>query len=119
MGLLAAFGVSLFLSGCGLIEEVDGPRREDFALSPTTPQQDQNGSPVTASDVDRGELMQLDVLRELQRRGRFFYEMFPGAKASDAWQRQREEHEQGEMGFRCSRPEADDRPQGLGTENSN
>jgi hypothetical protein len=32
--------------------------------------------------------MQLEVLRELQRRGRFFYEMFPGAKSSDDWQRQ-------------------------------
>lgn len=61
MFLLAAFGVSLLLSGCGLIEEVDGPRREDFALTPTTPQQDQTGSPITASDVDRGELMQMDV----------------------------------------------------------
>ena len=34
--------------------------------------------------------MQLEVLRELQRRGRFFYEMFPGAKVSDDWQRQRD-----------------------------
>ena len=62
--------------------------------------------------------MQLDVLRELQRRGRFFYEMFPGAEASDAWQRQRDQHEQGEMALRqrSSRPGADDRPPGLGTE---
>ena len=29
-----------------------------------------------------------EVLRDLKRRGRFFDEMFPGAKASDAWQRQ-------------------------------
>jgi hypothetical protein len=65
--------------------------------------------------------MQLDVLRELQRRGRFFYEMFPGARASDAWQRQRDQHEQGEMILRpgSARPEANDRPQGLGTEDSN
>ena len=34
--------------------------------------------------------MQPDVLRELQQRGRLFYEMFPGAKASDEWQRQRD-----------------------------
>jgi hypothetical protein len=33
--------------------------------------------------------MELDVLREVQERGRLFWEMFPGAKASDAWQRQR------------------------------
>ena len=57
--------------------------------------------------------MQLDVLRELQRRGRFFCEVFPGAKASDAWQRRRDEHEHSEMapGSRRSRFEADDRPQ--------
>jgi hypothetical protein len=40
--------------------------------------------------------MELDVLRELQARGRFFWEMFPGAKTSDAWQRQREEIERNE-----------------------
>ena len=34
--------------------------------------------------------MQLEVLRELQERGRFFYEMFPGAQVSDDWQRQRD-----------------------------
>ena len=34
--------------------------------------------------------MQPEVLRQLQRRGRFFYEMFPGAKASDERQRQRD-----------------------------
>lgn len=34
--------------------------------------------------------MQREALRELQRRGRFFYEMFPGAKASEDWQRQRD-----------------------------
>jgi hypothetical protein len=33
--------------------------------------------------------MPLDVLCELQRPGRIFHEMFPGAKPSDAW-RQRE-----------------------------
>lgn len=40
--------------------------------------------------------MELDVLRELQERGRFFWEMFPGAKASDAWQRQHEQIERSE-----------------------
>ena len=34
--------------------------------------------------------MQLEVLSELQRRGRFFCEMFPGAKVSYEWERQRE-----------------------------
>jgi hypothetical protein len=65
--------------------------------------------------------MKLDVLRELQSRGCFFYEMFPGVKASDAWQRQRDQREQREMatGPRPSQPEADDRPQqGPGTEDS-
>ena len=61
--------------------------------------------------------MQLDVLSELQRR-HIFHEMFPGAKASDAWQRQRDEHEQREMAFARSRPEADAGPRGLGTEDS-
>ena len=66
--------------------------------------------------------MQLDVLRDLQRRGRFCYEMFPRrGGVSDAWQRQRDQHEQGEMALRprSSRPEANDRPHGLGTEDSN
>jgi hypothetical protein len=40
--------------------------------------------------------MEFDVLRELQERGRFFWEMFPGARASDAWQRQREQIERNE-----------------------
>jgi hypothetical protein len=40
--------------------------------------------------------MELDVLRELQARGRFFWEMFPGAGASDAWQRQHEQIERNE-----------------------
>jgi hypothetical protein len=31
--------------------------------------------------------MDLEALRELQQRGRFFYEMFPGAKASEEWKR--------------------------------
>lgn len=34
--------------------------------------------------------MELDILRDRQDRGRFFWEMFPGAKASDERQRQRE-----------------------------
>ena len=40
--------------------------------------------------------MQLEVLRELQGRGRFFWEMFPGAKASNDWQRQSEQLERDE-----------------------
>jgi hypothetical protein len=34
--------------------------------------------------------MDLVMLREFQQRGRFFYEMFRGAKASEAWQRHAE-----------------------------
>jgi hypothetical protein len=49
--------------------------------------------------------MELAILRELQERGRFFWEMFPGAKASDEWQRQREQVEQNEkIGPRRSAP---------------
>jgi hypothetical protein len=33
--------------------------------------------------------MDIEMLRELQPRGRFFYEMFPGAKAAQEWQRHR------------------------------
>ena len=40
--------------------------------------------------------MEHDVLRTLQERGRFFWEMFPGAKASDAWQQKREQIERNE-----------------------
>ena len=43
--------------------------------------------------------MQLDVLRELQRRGGFVYEIFPGAQASDAWQRQRDQHSRAKWSF--------------------
>ena len=38
--------------------------------------------------------MQLAVLREFQDRGRLFWEMFPGAKAADEWQRQRDQLDQ-------------------------
>jgi hypothetical protein len=34
-----------------------------------------------------------DELRELQDRGRFFYEMFPGAAAAETWKRQRDRAE--------------------------
>jgi len=40
--------------------------------------------------------MEPEVLRELQGRGRFFWEMFPGAKASNDWQRQSEQLERDE-----------------------
>ena len=46
--------------------------------------------------------MEIDVLRELQERGRFFWEMFPGAKASDEWQQQREQIEWNEKTERSS-----------------
>jgi hypothetical protein len=54
--------------------------------------------------------MEPDVLQELQRRGRFFYEIFPGAKASDEWLRQRDQLEQTEWtsGPLPSQPAADD-----------
>jgi hypothetical protein len=45
-----------------------------------------------ASSGDK--LMDAEMLRELQQRGRFFYEMFPGAKASDEWQRHRDRMEE-------------------------
>jgi hypothetical protein len=55
--------------------------------------------------------MELAILRELQERGRFFWEMFPGAKASDEWQRQREQVEQNEkIGPRRSVPATMDGP---------
>ena len=40
--------------------------------------------------------MDAALLRELQDRGRFFYERFPGAAAAEEWKRQRERAEQGE-----------------------
>ena len=55
--------------------------------------------------------MELDILRDLQNRGRFFWEMFPGAQASDEWYRQRGEIERNEetaAGGRSSRPAVDD-----------
>ena len=39
-------------------------------------------------------MMDLETLREFQHRGRFFYEMFPGAKASDEWQLHRDQMEE-------------------------
>ena len=38
-------------------------------------------------------MMDLETLRELQQRGRFFYEMFPGAKAAEEWLRHRDQLE--------------------------
>jgi hypothetical protein len=40
--------------------------------------------------------MEFDILRDLQDRDRFFWEMFPGAKASDEGHRQRGQIEQNE-----------------------
>lgn len=56
--------------------------------------------------------MELDILRDLQDRGRFFWEVFPGAQASDDWHRQRgqiEQHEEKAAGGRSPRPAVDDR----------
>jgi hypothetical protein len=50
--------------------------------------------------------MEFDILRDLQDRGRFFSEMFPGAKASDEWHRQRgqiKRYEEKAAGGRSSR----------------
>jgi hypothetical protein len=41
--------------------------------------------------------MDADQLRTLQRRGRVFWEMFPGARASDEWTRDRDRRSK-EMG---------------------
>ena len=38
--------------------------------------------------------MEANELRELQNRGRFFWEGFPGAKASDEWTRDRDRSEE-------------------------
>ena len=40
--------------------------------------------------------MDAAYLRELQERGRFFYERFPGAAAAEAWKRERESAEREE-----------------------
>jgi len=37
--------------------------------------------------------MDAELLRELQERGRFFYERFPGASAADDWRRERDRTE--------------------------
>ena len=38
--------------------------------------------------------MDADFLRQLQDRGRFFYERFPGAAAAEEWTRMRDKAEQ-------------------------
>lgn len=38
--------------------------------------------------------MDAELLRQLQDRGRFFYERFPGAAAAEEWKRMREKAEQ-------------------------
>lgn len=57
LSLASMLGFSLMVSGCGLIEEVDGPKREDFALSASGSQHDQTESPVTASEIQLGDLV--------------------------------------------------------------
>jgi hypothetical protein len=39
------------------------------------------------------------LLRELQDRGRFFYERFPGAAAAEKWKQQREKAETSAVEF--------------------
>jgi hypothetical protein len=48
--------------------------------------------------------MTADELRELQDRGRFFYEMFPGAKAADEWKRDRDRVDEGDHAKNASKP---------------
>jgi hypothetical protein len=54
--------------------------------------------------------MDLDTLRELQQRGRFFYEMFPVAKASDEWQRHRDQLHRENAHHSRSSPDATNEP---------
>lgn len=49
-----------------------------------------------------------DELRELQDRGRFFYESFPGAKAAQEWKRAREAAERKHVEASDSRPDSPD-----------
>ena len=55
-------------------------------------------------------MMHAELLRELQDRGRFFYERFPGAAASEEWKRVREkaalEHDNADARDGVSGPEA-------------
>jgi len=48
--------------------------------------------------------MTADELREFQDPGRFFYEMFPGAKASDQWKRDRDGLEKVDRDKSVSKP---------------
>lgn len=50
-----------------------------------------------------------DELRELQDRGRFFYERFPGAKAAEEWKRSREAAERKHIEASDSRVTSSDR----------
>lgn len=40
--------------------------------------------------IRESALIRAETLHEIQKRGRFFSELFPGTKASDEWQRHRE-----------------------------
>lgn len=55
-------------------------------------------------------MMDLETLRELQQRGRFFYEMFPGAKASEEWLRHRDQLEREHADHSRSSPAATNEP---------
>jgi hypothetical protein len=72
---------------------------------------------VAAQSVDRSrapssgdEMMDLETLRELQQRGRFYYEMFPGAKASEEWLRHRDQLERQHAHHSRSSPAATNEP---------
>jgi hypothetical protein len=58
----------------------------------------------------RDEMMDLETLRELQQRGRFFYEMFPGAQASEEWLRHRDQLEREHAHHSRSSPAATNEP---------
>jgi hypothetical protein len=55
-------------------------------------------------------MMDLETLRELQQRGRFFYEMFPGAQASEEWLRHRDQLEREHPHRSRSSPAATNEP---------
>ncbi len=52
--------------------------------------------------------MNAETLRELQDRGRFFYQNFPGAAAADEWMRQRDRLEEKEADIGKPRGERKD-----------
>jgi hypothetical protein len=55
-------------------------------------------------------MMDLETLRALQQRGRFFYEMFPGASASEEWLQHRDQLEREHEHHSRSSPAATNEP---------